>query len=80
MLNEKTSFLICQSVELSVFEKKFHATTAKEAWGILLKTYEGADPKRTRLQGLKRPFELMEQGRDESIRDSFSRIDKLVIE
>src|ERR1044072_738491 len=81
LLNEKALFLICQSVELHVFEKIFHAKSAKEAWEILLKTYEGADPvKRTRLQGLKRQFELMEQGRDESICDYFSRIDKLVNE
>ena len=81
LLNEKALFLICQSVELSVLEKIFHATSAKEAWEILLKTYEGADPvKRTRLQGLKRQFELMEQGREENIRDYFSRMDKLVNE
>ena len=81
LLNEKALFLICQSVELSVLEKIFYAKTAKEAWEILLKTYEGADlVKRTRLQGLKRQFELMEQGREESIRDYFSRMDKLVNE
>ena len=81
LLNEKALFLICQSVELTVLEKIFHAKTAKEAWSILLKTYEGADPvKRTRLQGLKRQFELTEQGRDEKIRDYFSRIEKLVNE
>jgi hypothetical protein len=80
-LNEKALFLIYQSVELSVFEKIFHAKTAKEAWEILLKTYEGADPvKRTRLQGLKRQFELMEQEKDESIHEYFSRMDKLVNE
>ncbi|XP_057444758.1 uncharacterized protein LOC130737003 [Lotus japonicus] len=81
MLNQKALLLICQSMELSVFEKIFHAKSAKEAWEILINTYEGADPvKRTRLQGLKRQFELMEQGRDESIRDYFSRMDKLVNE
>ena len=53
-LNEKALFLICQSVELTVLEKIFHAKTTKEAWSILIKTYEGADPvKRTRLPGLK---------------------------
>ncbi|KAK3002299.1 hypothetical protein RJ639_021616 [Escallonia herrerae] len=75
-VNEKALFLICQSV----LEKIFHAKTAKDAWSILLKTYEGANPvKRTRLQGLKRQFEQIEQ-KEENIHDYFSRIEKLVNE
>ncbi|KAK3037419.1 hypothetical protein RJ639_030181 [Escallonia herrerae] len=80
-VNEKALFLICQSIELSVLEKIFHAKTAKDAWNSLLKTYEGADlVTRTRLQGLKRQFELMKQGKEENIHDYFSRIEKLVNE
>lgn len=44
LLNQKTLFFICQSVELSVFEKIFYAKITKEAWEILLRTYEGTDP------------------------------------
>ncbi|XP_019416394.1 PREDICTED: uncharacterized protein LOC109327683 [Lupinus angustifolius] len=81
MLNKKALFPICQSVKLTVLEKNFHAKTRKEAWEILVKTYEGVDPvKWTRLQGLKHHFELMEQGRDENIHDYFSRMDKLANE
>lgn len=66
-LNDKTSFLICQSMKLSVLEKIFHAKTVKEAWSILLQIYEGVHPvKRTRLKGLKRQFKLIKQGKDES--------------
>uniref|UniRef100_A0A2C9U239 Retrotransposon gag domain-containing protein n=1 Tax=Manihot esculenta TaxID=3983 RepID=A0A2C9U239_MANES len=68
-------------IELPVLEKIFHAKTTKVAWNILLKTYEGVDlVKITRLHGLKRQYELMEQEKDESIRDYFSRMQKIVNE
>ena len=64
LLNEKGLFFICQYVEQHVFEKIFHAKSAKEAWEILLKTYEGVDPvKHTRFQSLKCQFEMMKQGK-----------------
>lgn len=83
MLNEKTLFLIYRLVKLSVLEKIFHTKTAKETWkNTLLKTYESANPvKRIRLLGLNRQFKLMEQEKDdESVRDYFPRMEKLVNE
>lgn len=66
-------FLIYRWLDLSVLEKIFHTKTTKETSNILLKTYEGVDPiEETNLQGLKRLFELMEQGNDERVRDYFN--------
>lgn len=58
--DRKALFLIHQCVDSGNFEKISSATTAKQAWDILNKAYDGADKvKRVRLQSLRRDYENM---------------------
>ncbi|GAU17773.1 hypothetical protein TSUD_171610 [Trifolium subterraneum] len=58
-----------------VFEKIADATTSKDAWDILQKSYGGdAKVKKVKLQALKRQFELLEMKSDEAIADYFTRV------
>lgn len=63
----KAQFILRQCVDPVHFEKISVASTAKEAWDILEKTYAGADKtKKVKLQALRRQYELMEmENRDE---------------
>jgi hypothetical protein len=42
--DKTTLYIIYQGVDETGFEKIAGATSAKEAWGILLTTYKGARP------------------------------------
>lgn len=59
-LDSKARFLICQCVGPKVFNKISKATTTKEGWEILLKTYgDGDKNKKVILQTLRRHFEFL---------------------
>ncbi|GAU25674.1 hypothetical protein TSUD_266010 [Trifolium subterraneum] len=76
--DSKTLFLIHQCVDSKVFEKIADATTSKDAWDILQKSYGGdAKVKKVKLQALKRQFELLEMKNDEAIADYFTRVETL---
>ncbi|GAU46952.1 hypothetical protein TSUD_281870 [Trifolium subterraneum] len=73
--DSKALFLIHHCVDAKVFEKIADATTSKDAWDILQKSYGGdAKVKKMKLQALKRQFELLEMKRDEAIADYFTRV------
>ncbi|GAU45642.1 hypothetical protein TSUD_175560 [Trifolium subterraneum] len=60
------------------FEKIADATTSKDAWDILQKSYGGdSKVKKVKLQALKRQFELLEMKNDEAVADYFTRVETL---
>ncbi|GAU31439.1 hypothetical protein TSUD_222100 [Trifolium subterraneum] len=74
----KALFLIHQCVDSKVFEKIADATTSKDAWDILQKSYGGdAKAKKVKLQALKRQFELLEMKNDEAVAEYFTRVETL---
>ncbi|GAU38465.1 hypothetical protein TSUD_151880 [Trifolium subterraneum] len=76
--DSKTLFLIHQCVDSKVFEKIADATTSKDAWDILQKSYGGdAKVKKVKLQALKRQFELLEMKNDEAVAEYFTRVETL---
>jgi len=78
-LDSKARFLIYQCVNSKIFNKISKATTSKEAWDILEKTYEdGEQNKKIKLQTLRRKYELLTMEDKESVADYFDRIQELV--
>ncbi|GAU25767.1 hypothetical protein TSUD_222240 [Trifolium subterraneum] len=76
--DSKALFLIHQCVDSKVFEKIADATTSKDAWDILQKSYGGdAKVKKVKLQALKRQFELLETKSDEAVAEYFTRVKTL---
>ncbi|GAU39117.1 hypothetical protein TSUD_22950 [Trifolium subterraneum] len=76
--DSKALFLIHQCVDSKVFEKIADATTSKDAWDILQKSYGGdAKVKKVKLQALKRQFELLEMKNDEAVAEYFTRVETL---
>ncbi|GAU30142.1 hypothetical protein TSUD_360350 [Trifolium subterraneum] len=76
--DSKALFLIHQCVDSQVFEKIADATTSKDAWDILQKSYGGdAKVKKVKLQALKRQFELLEMKNDEAVAEYFTRVETL---
>src|SRR6266487_6236914 len=76
--DSKTLFLIHQCVDSKMFEKIADATTSKDAWDILQKSYGGdAKVKKVKLQALKRQFELLEMKSDEAVAEYFTRVETL---
>ncbi|GAU17239.1 hypothetical protein TSUD_324430 [Trifolium subterraneum] len=76
--DSKALFLIHQCVDSKVFEKIANATTSKDAWDILQKSYGGdAKVKKVKLQALKRQFELLEMKNDEAVAEYFTRVETL---
>ncbi|GAU46623.1 hypothetical protein TSUD_284710 [Trifolium subterraneum] len=76
--DSKALFLIHQCVDSKVFEKIADATTSKDAWDILQKSYGGdAKVKKLKLQALKRQFELLEMKNDEAVAEYFTRVETL---
>ena len=62
-----------------IFNKISKASTSKEAWEILIKTYgDGEKNKKVKLQTLRRQYELLCIKEKESIADYFDRIRELV--
>ncbi|XP_027927498.1 uncharacterized protein LOC114184388 [Vigna unguiculata] len=69
-LDSKARFLLYQCVSSKIFNKICKATTAKEIWEILLKTYgDGDKHKKVKLQALRRRFEFLVMEENESVAD-----------
>ncbi|GAU45877.1 hypothetical protein TSUD_401030, partial [Trifolium subterraneum] len=79
ILREITSALHSMGIPVEqVFEKIADATTSKDAWDILQKSYGGdAKVKKVKLQALKRQFELLEMKNDEAVAEYFTRVETL---
>ncbi|GAU17360.1 hypothetical protein TSUD_232360 [Trifolium subterraneum] len=76
--DSKALFLSHQCVDSKVFEKIADATTSKDAWDILHKSYGGdAKVKKVKLQALKRQFESLEMKNDEAVAEYFTRVETL---
>ncbi|GAU17035.1 hypothetical protein TSUD_105340 [Trifolium subterraneum] len=74
--DNKALFLIHRCVDSKVFEKIADATTSKDAWDIMQKSYGGdAKVKKVKLQALKRQFELLEMKCDEAVAEYFTRVE-----
>lgn len=72
-------YLLLQAVDQSVFEKLASATTAKEAWEILEKSFEGADRvKQVPLQTLRGELEAMRMKDSEGVSEYITRVRTVV--
>jgi hypothetical protein len=77
--DKKALFFLYQAVDEVVFEKISNATTAKEAWEMLQRSYKGDEKvKNVRLQTLRGEFESLKMKDSESISDFFSRVQTVV--
>ncbi|XP_050875937.1 uncharacterized protein LOC127079600 [Lathyrus oleraceus] len=75
----KALFLIHSCVDNDNFEKVGDCESAKQAWEILEKAYDGAvKAKVIRLQTYKRQFELTQMEDKETINDYITRITRLI--
>jgi len=75
----KASFCIQSAVDNANFDRIAHAESAKEAWDILVKYYEGDEKvKSVKLQTLRRQYELLQMGDSEKIATYVSKIQNLV--
>lgn len=73
--DQKALFYIHQCFDLKVFEKISEATTAKEAWDILVRCYGGdATVKKVKLQSLRKQYEILEMKKDERVANYISRV------
>jgi gag-polypeptide of LTR copia-type/Zinc knuckle len=71
----QTKALKEKRVDDTGFEKIAGATSAKEAWGILLTAYKGADGvKHIRLQTLRGEFELLRMNSTEGVSNYITRV------
>ncbi|XP_019455117.1 PREDICTED: uncharacterized protein LOC109356241 [Lupinus angustifolius] len=71
----KALFLIYQGVDAANYEKINGAETAKQAWEILEKSYEGAGKiKKVKLQNLRREYEVLQMEENDSIADYMTKI------
>lgn len=78
-LDNKARFLMYQCVSQKVFNKISSAETAKEAWGILMKTYGDGDRNtRVKLQALRRQFKTLIMEEKENVTEYFDRVQELV--
>lgn len=73
--DQRALFYIHQCVDNKVFEKISEATTAKDAWDILVRCYGGdATVKKVKLQGLRKQYENTNMKNNEKIGDYVARI------
>ncbi|XP_019457648.1 PREDICTED: uncharacterized protein LOC109358036 [Lupinus angustifolius] len=71
----KTICLLHQEVDNAHFEKIAGSATAKEAWDVLEKHYDGAAQlKKIHLQTMRMQFELMQMEEGEKVADFFTRL------
>ncbi|RDX87495.1 hypothetical protein CR513_31021, partial [Mucuna pruriens] len=78
-LDSKARFLIYQCVNSKIFNKISNASTSKETWEILVKTYgDGEKKKKVKLHTLRRQCELLSMEEKESVVDYFDRIQELI--
>ncbi|KAL5806123.1 hypothetical protein ACOSQ4_028856 [Xanthoceras sorbifolium] len=77
--DKKALFFLYQAVDEIVFERISSATTAKDAWEMLQKSYKGDEKvKSVRLQTLRGEFETLSMKDSETISDYFSRVQFIV--
>eukprot|EP00268_Persea_americana_P051130 TRINITY_DN5623_c0_g1_i2.p1 TRINITY_DN5623_c0_g1~~TRINITY_DN5623_c0_g1_i2.p1 ORF type:complete len:341 (-),score=50.50 TRINITY_DN5623_c0_g1_i2:1073-2095(-) len=77
--DKKVLFFLYQAVDEIVFERISSATTAKDAWEMLQKSYKGDEKvKSVRLQTLRGEFETLSMKDTETISDYFSRVQSAV--
>ncbi|XP_058722921.1 uncharacterized protein LOC131594735 [Vicia villosa] len=75
----KAAYCIQTTVDSANFDRISHAESAKEAWDILVKYYEGGEKvKVVKLQTLRRQYELLSMGEDEKVAEYVSKVHKLV--
>lgn len=61
------------------FDRISHVESAKEAWDILVKYYEGGGKvKGVKLKALRRKYELLQMGEDEKTEDYVLKMQNLV--
>ncbi|PIA46477.1 hypothetical protein AQUCO_01500193v1 [Aquilegia coerulea] len=73
--DKKALFLIYQSVDESAFEKISSASTSREVWDILHKSFIRVEKvKKVRLQTLRSEFESLHMKESEPISDYISRV------
>jgi len=78
-LDSKARFLLYQCVNSNIFDKVCKATTAKEVWEILEKTYRDGDKhKKVKLQALRRRFEFLMMEDNETVAQYLDKIQRLV--
>jgi uncharacterized membrane protein YgcG len=73
--NAKALCLIQQSIDDVVFPKIAASTTAKDAWNVLKTSYEGSvRVKAVKLQTLRRDFETLQMGNNESVQAFLTKV------
>ncbi|XP_074334286.1 uncharacterized protein LOC141671793 [Apium graveolens] len=73
--DKKALYTIIQGVDESTFEKISNAKTAKEAWEILQKSFQGVEKvKKVRLQVLRGEFENLKMKNSENIGEFVTRL------
>ena len=79
-VNSKAINAIFYGVFPNEFHRILHVKTAKEAWMILEKTYEGTKKvKDTKLQMLTTRFEELKMGDDEAFDSFYGKLNEIVI-
>lgn len=77
--DQQALILIYQCLDDSIFEKVANASTTKEAWEILAKSFQGVDKvKKVGLQSLIGDFEALKMKEYEMILNYFSRVKAVV--
>ncbi|XP_051144003.1 uncharacterized protein LOC127260332 [Andrographis paniculata] len=76
--DKKALFIIHQGMRDDTFEQIEGASSAHEAWNILLTTYKGDDRvKRIRLQTLRRKYKLLQMEPSETIKAYVARVQSM---
>nr|XP_016508974.1 PREDICTED: uncharacterized protein LOC107826500 [Nicotiana tabacum] len=79
LLDYKAHYYLVIKVELHVSKRYLHAKSSKEAWTILVKSYQKvANIKKEKLQEFRSQFELTRMRPTESIKEIFTRIEEIV--
>ncbi|GJZ84260.1 hypothetical protein Tco_0649599 [Tanacetum coccineum] len=76
---DRSLYLLFQSMDKSSFEKIAGASTTKEAWDTLEKAYKGVDRvKQVRLQTLRGELDTMKMKEAEGVSDYITRVQTVV--
>ncbi|KAK2440388.1 putative mitochondrial protein [Trifolium repens] len=75
----KALYAIQAAVDTANFDRISHVDTAKEAWDILVKYYDGGEKvKAVKLQSLRRQYELLQMEKSDSIGSYAAKVQSLV--
>ncbi|GAU34827.1 hypothetical protein TSUD_394540 [Trifolium subterraneum] len=70
----KVKNYLFQSIDRSILETILNRETSKDIWEAMCRKYQGSTKvKRAQLQSLRREFEVLAMGEDESVNDYFAR-------